>query len=303
MADPGYPFQGGIWYSPEATYKGTPRSTATFISDKVQDVRIDTGDVVRTLRDISSASVCGFVETGGDFTLHVEWVYQPNDDSLATFCVNRDSAGDLTSLYFEVVANEDRTNKTYYQCGGCKAKNFNVSARRGEEYIASADFSVGTVWASSAVSVTKPTATIADAQNGTRPYASFNAAGNITFTGGFNAFITDSIDITVENNLSDYWNVGSTSKIASIPGAQDITGSADLSLDQGGLTPWRQIADLVSDITSLEVNTGRTSGQAGKITLLTGKYNNLSVDQNVSGNTMMSSIPFTFKKLEFSVGT
>ena len=292
-SEPGYPFQGDIYYEIESTYSGGFIGThIARISDKVLDVRLDSGDVHRTLRGISEPTVCGFVATGGDHTLHIEWIYQPqSESSLATVCCNRTN-GDLQSIAFEIAASKDRTNKSYYVLEGCKCKTFTFSGRRGEEYIATADFSVQSVVTSSSASQTPPPAIGND-------YAGFNSAGSITFTGGYTAYITDSIDITVDNNLVDYYNVGSNTKLCAIPGAKDVTGSADLSLDEGGANAWYHVADNLSDITNLVISTGCT-GTDDTITLTTGKYDNISVDLNIDGGAMMGSIPFTFKQISFA---
>lgn len=294
-SEPGYPFQGEIYFSEEASYGGGFSGPTSAISDKVLDVRIGSGDVHKTLRGISEPSVCAFIATGGDMTLHVEWVYQPHTGvSFASDCVRRTN-GDIPSLAIEIGASTERTTESWFLLTGCKCKTFNISASRGEEYICTADFSVQSVATSTAATEVQPTAL------GTS-YAGFNVAGDITFTGGYTAYITDSIDITVDNNLTDYYNVGSSTKLAAIPGALDITGSADLSLDEGGAVAWGHVTGL-SSISTLVVNTGLTTGGAGKITLTNGRYDNLDIDINLDSNAMMSSIPFTFKKIGFSAGT
>ena len=299
--EPGFPFQGDICFHKEVSYGGstdTSEGSAFMkISDKVLDVRLDTGDVHKPLRGISSPSVCGFIETGGDQTLHIEWILQPNaHTSLVSYCCERTTTGDVPSLHFEINASKERTTESFYYVHGCKCKSFTVNASRGEEYICSADFSVKSVATASSASETFPTTDI-----GT-DYAAFNQAGSITFSGGYTAYITDSIEITVNHNLTDYWTVGSTDKLMAIPGALDVTGSADLSLDEGGAVAWGHIAD-VSALDTLIVNTGETGGIDGKFTLTTGRYDSLSVDQNISGGCMMASIPFTFKHITIDAAT
>ena len=294
-SEPGYPFQGEIWYWNEASYGGGESGTTMRISDKVLDVRIDTGDVHRTLHDISEPSVCAFVETGGDVTLHVEWIYQPNAlGSLASDCVNR-TLGDLQDLAFCVGTSTKRATSSYYYLVGGKCKTFNFNGTRGDDYKCSADFSIQSVTTSTTATGSAPAALATD-------YATFNAAGTITFTGGYTAYITDSINVDVNNNLSDYMTVGSSAKLCAIPGKKDVTGSADLSLDEGGALAWYNIANLTA-ITSLVINTGRTTGDHGKLTLSTGRYDNLSVDVNQTDSGMMASIPFTFKDIAFATGT
>jgi hypothetical protein len=226
--------------------------------------------------------------------LHVEWVLQPDATvSLATYCCNRTSTGDLNSLSFEVGANTLGGTKSYYILNGCKCKTFNVSASRGNEYICTADFSVQSVTTAATATGTKPSAL------GTA-YAQFNlAAHTITITGKtVAAYITDSIDITVENNLTDYWDCDSISKTAATAGAKDITGSCDISLDDGGGTHFNDVFT-GKGLSSIAVVTGCT-GLDDTFTLTDGRFDNTSVDINISGEGMMTSQPFTFKELTIS---
>lgn len=298
MAAVGFPFQGLILYQVEPSYAyGFSTASDRRISDAVNDVRIETGDVNTALRTISEASVASFSLTMIDPTLHIEWVEQPNTkDSLASYCYNR-TLGDLKSLAFEVSVNKSQTTKAYYNCIGCKCKTLNKSASTGENWIYTADFSVASMWvcAASSASMTDPGAI------GTT-YATFNTAGAITWAGVTGAYVTQSMNFTVENNITDYWDVGSTKKKAAIPGGIDITGSCDISLDDGGKVHFDEVL-ASTDITSIILNTGCTAGSFGKVTLNKGKFDSTNIDVNTSGEGIISSVPFTFKTLTFATGT
>jgi len=54
----GKPFQGEAWYWIEDSYGGGESSTTLPISCKIQNVRIDTGDRHKVLRDIGSPVAC-----------------------------------------------------------------------------------------------------------------------------------------------------------------------------------------------------------------------------------------------------
>ena len=300
------PFQGAVMCYKEATYGtdgspvGTAPSLGTYhISNKILDARIDSGDVHKPLRGIDSPSVCSFIETGGDNTLHLEYVYQPFFESMTTLCVVRDSDGDLPSMTFIIGTNVDSTVSVVYTLTGCKCKNWEISGSRGEEYVCTADFSVQSVTTASTTTLPFPSAV--GYGSGGCNLAGFNQAGSITFTGGYNAYITDSINISVDNNLTDYWNVGSNTKLAAIPGALDVTGSADLSIDEGG-GAWWNVVDAFRNITTLVLDTGCPNKNATDdvITLSNGKYDNLSIDLNLDNGVMMSSMPFTFKTIAFT---
>jgi len=295
MTDLGYPFQGDIYWELETTYKGGFSGTQNRISDAVQDVRIDTGDINQELQSISEPTIIDFSKTMVDPTLHIEWILQPTEVSLVTYCANRTTDCDLESIAFEVVTNDCRSTTSYYYLKGCKCKTLTISATQGENYKVTADFSVATVIVSDSASGTSPAAIGTD-------YAAFNIGGSITWSGVTGAYVTQSMSVTVDNDLKDLYDVGSTSKKAAIPGAKKVTGTCDISLDGGGGTHFNEVI-AGTDITSLVFNTGIGSSNDGKITLEHGRFDNTSIDVNISGDAMMTSVPFTFKDISFSAGT
>ena len=295
MADLGYPFQGDIWYWKEGSYGGGESGTTYRISDAVQDVRIDSGDINQTLRSISEPTVIDFSKTMVDPALHIEWVLQPTSSSLVTLCIVRDANCDLEDLAFCVGTNLCRSTSTYYYLKGCKCESITISANQGENYMVSADFSVASVIVSTSATGSAPAALGTD-------YAAFNIGGSITWNGATGAYVTQSLSVNVNNNITDLYNVGSTDKFGAIPGAKDVTGSCDISLDGGGGTHFNEVIG-GTDITSVEFNTGIGSSTDGKITLNNGRFDSTSVDINVSGEAMMTSVPFTFRDITLSVGT
>lgn len=295
MAELGYPFQGDIWYWIESTYAGATSGPTTRISDAVQNVRIDSGDINKALRSISAPTIVDFSRTLVDPVLHVEWVLQPTTKSLVTLCNDRSDECDLPSMRFEVATNLCRSTSTYYLMKGCKCRSFTVSASQGENYMVSADFSVATIEAKLAITGVKPAAI------GTS-YAAFNIGGSITWGGVTGAYVTQSLSVTVNNNLTELYNVGDYEKIGAIPGAKDVTGTCDISLDGGGGIHFNEVI-VGTDITSVVFNTGIGTSLDGKITLTDGRFDSTSVNLDVGGEAMMTSVPFTFKDIEFAVGT
>lgn len=286
MAAIGRPFDGIIVGKVEAAYRGATTSSPTFrISDKVLDVRLDCGERVTPYRDISSPSVCAFISQASDFTLHVEYLLQAGD-SLASHCINRNDNNDLRSLAFTFGANTGGTTKSYYMLRGCKCKTINISATRGEPYKVSCDFSVASVRTSTASSISVPA-------RGTT-YAVFNQAGGIyKNTSTAIATITDSVNFTVDNALTDYWASNSKNKTDSVPGAVTVTGNCDVSLDDGGKALWDTVV-ATSTLTNITVDTG-CGGNWDVFTLVGAIFNSVSVDVNTSGGGMMTSVPFVAK--------
>ena len=294
----GFPFQGQIYYNAETSYKSGMTGTQYVFSDAVRDVRIETGDINQTLATISQASIADISKTMEDPMLHVEWVLQPNGNipSAVSACWNR-IAGDLDSLAIEVETCRDRSTPSYYHMIGCKCKNFTVSGTKGENYIISADFSVASMWVNNNQLGSTPSAL------GTE-YAAFNRAGAITWAGVTGAYVTESFEFTVDNNVTDYYDIGSTSKKACIPGAITITGSCDISVNDGGGNHFTEVL-AGTDITSVILNTGVTTAGSGngKFTLSNGRFDSTNLDLSLSGEGLISSVPFTFRYLAIAIGT
>jgi len=295
MAVLGYPFQGDIWYWKETHYAGGNSGPTFPISDAVQNVRIDTGDINKSLMTISEPTLADFSKTLVNPTLHIEWILQPDTQSLVTLCADRTSLCTLPSMCFEVTTNSCQSTSSYYLLKGCVCKTMTISAEQGDNYKVSADFSVATVTVSSSVTGVKPTAIGGD-------YAAFNIGGSITWGGVTGAYVTQSLSLTIDNDIKELYNVGSTEKIGAIPGAKKVTGTCDISLDGGGGTHFNEVIG-GTDITSLEFNTGIGSSSDGKITLTDGRFDSTSVELDVSGDAMMTSVPFTFKDVTFAAGS
>lgn len=293
-----FPLSGDICYSLETSYKGGHGATRYYFSDAVSDVRIGTGDVSVPLWDISSTSIVSFQKALVDPILHIEYWLQPNAATDALYYATTRTACDLGSLAIEAGANLCSTaSKAYYHMYGCKCKNYTISAAKGELWKVSMDFSVGSFWVSTASVTVFPAAII------NKPYAAFNVAGSIAWTGVTGAYITEGFSFTVDNGLNDLSNVGSLSKLESIPGKLSITGTCDISMDIGGYTNFSEVLN-ATDITSLVLNTGCTStGGAGKFTLSTGRFDNTEIDINDTGEGIITSVPFKFSTIAIAAGT
>lgn len=291
-----YPLQGVVYFEIESSYKNGFSGSQSRFSDVVTDARIETGDINTELRSISEVSLVDFQKTLEDPTLHIEYVYQPHTGiSAVSYFYNRTDC-DLESFAIEVGVNTcSASSDTYYYMIGCKPKSFTVSASKGDVYNISVDFSVASLGIYSTAQGTDPGAI------GTS-YAAFNNAGSITWAGVTGAYVTESFEFTVDNNLTDYHDVGSYVKKAAIPGAINITGSCDISLDDGGDTHFDEVL-AGTNITSLKLDTGIATGACGEFELLSGRFDSTSIDVNTSSEGIMSSVPFTFKALDFNAGT
>ena len=292
----GFPFQGSILYEVETSYKnGFAGGTVNRFSDVVTDVRIETGDINRELVSISTPSLVDFSKVQEDPMLHVEWIYQPHTGSSMVSLCHMRTAGDLASVAIEVGANTAAGTSAYYRCIGCKCKSFTVSAEQNDNYKISADFSVASLSVYSTASLTDPGAI------GTT-YAAFNTAGSITWNGVTGAYVTKAFDFTLDNNLTDYWDVGSNKKKASIPGALTITGSCDISLDDGGNTHFTEVL-AGTDIADIKLDTGLATGNLGEFVLTKARFDSTSINLNTTSEGIFSSVPFTASGLHYNAGT
>lgn len=292
----GLPFQGSVVFGLENSYGvNVYSSTVTVPSDKILDAKITVNNTFKALRSISKPSVCGFISTATDYSFHLEWVWQNFGKSLVTYCVNRNSTGDMQNMQFVVGVNLKGATKTYFTIKGAKCKTINWKSSTGNEYIVSADFSCCSVIPTSTVTAgitSKMSYTI----NGA--YAQFNRPGHVIYKDSTAeiATIIDSIDITLNNNMKDLWDADSPYKRNSIPGAIDASGTVNISLDDGGITfLGANSTSLYTALTNIYVSTGLTS--YGKITARTARWDGNEVDVNLSSDIVKTGQKFTAKDI------
>jgi len=281
----GMPFQGTLVWKPETSYKIGGSGTGYLFSDKVLDAKIDFGKTYQELRGISSPSICGYVGTVSDYTIHVEWIAQSiTNGSVVTQCLRKVSTGTMPSICIELGVNTVNTTKSYYYMKGCVCKQLNIKASSGGYYVYSADFSVASVTQGTTATLNNHAA-----YNG--GYAAFNKAGHVIAknTSTAIATIVDGIDVTINNNTTDYYGV-SPWKQACIPGACDITGSVDISLDNGG----KVFTDgLYTGLTNIYLNMNITTW--GKWTFGTARWDGLVIDANTSNDMVKTNQKFIAK--------
>ena len=288
MSALGYPFQGKIWYYVENSYGSGPTSTAYPISIKVLDARIGLGDKHKPLRGIDEPEADVLLEQCNDFTFHLEYIPQCGDTLLANAEQrSEDKQCDLSSLCFFLEVNScvNSTDKTYYIIKGAKLKSVGISASHNTEYVFSMDFSVkeSEITDSSSVTADEPT-------DLSGVLCAFNIAGSIT-DGDNNplAYIVDSIDVTIDEGLKDYWDHDSIDKQYAIAGEKDITGSVDITLDEGG---GNHLQDVI-DQTEFSIKIALGGSGCPLITLSGCKWKSSEIDKNNAGDIMKESAPFT----------
>lgn len=294
----GLPFSGKIYGCEETSYKNGMNANTEWLSDSVLTVRLESGDINKTSRDISSRAVKSFSTSLIDPKLHVEYKWQGKSTSsdLTLQKMNLVTSGVLESYAFEIGASVDSAvSDSWFVCKGCVLTDTQIKSATGEEYIISLDFDVGEV------------STPSDAATGTEPasaigngYAMFNAAGSITWTGMTHAYyVTKGITINISNNVAPYWDVGSRSKKCAYPTALDVKGSCDISMDGGGGMHWKEVC-AGTDLATLVLSAAVGTNLEDKITLSNGRFDSARINQVTNGAGMFDDVPFTFKTIAFS---
>jgi len=294
MVDLGLPFQGKAWYCVQTAYATRPTSgdeTGLPISCKIQDMRYGIGDKHKELRGFDAPNACHLLEQCSDLTLHLEYIPQCDDTLIEDVC-NRTAEMKLQALGFVLETNAYLTtmaDKSSFMLWGCKPNTVKISSSINNEYVVSIDFSVKEVQsvASDATGgdwVTEPAVLTGD-------YLAFNVAGSITKDTVAIAYLTESVDINISHNLVDKYDHDSLVKQYCIEGAYDITGSCDISLDEGG----RDHATEILSQTEFDLVINMGAGGCPVITIPNCKWKSGNIDVNVSGDILADSAPWTGK--------
>lgn len=287
-------FDGSIEYVVESTYGGGAGTDPTMlaVSDFVTNATVGVGDEHDVLKTISSQTVQDYFKKPRDYTFHLEYI--PQNNTLLDDVITRTNSS-LQSLFFDVGVNTSQTTSSYYELSGCKPKTVKIEGKNGDPWKITVDFSVKTVTTSTSE---------VDVGNGSHASSigsdalTFNVAGSITWGGSSIAYITDSITIDIDNGLVDHFDVGSLTKKDCVESnTVTITGSCDISLDDGGKDFWDSLVNGTEN--TLVVNMG--SSGAPKLTLTGVRFKNLEIPQNITGGTLIQSVPFTAKTI--TVGT
>ena len=302
----GRPFQGEIyWYCEDGYGTGVPHPDSpngyhsNSVSSVVEVARMETGDVNKYYRGIDSIYISKATKTNTDRTFHLEYLIQ-TDDTLLEYLVDR-SSGTVRSLGFVVGANTDMTTESWWEMKGCKCKNVEIASSTGEAWKVSADFSVSTTTVNDAQTDIAEAGSYKSSVTGggglTGDIAMFNVGASIKAGVGVLdlAYVTNSFSVTVNHNTQDLWTVGSREKTNVIESALDITGSCDISLDDGGLYHFQDVMD-ADTATTIVITTAAITG-APVITLTNTKFDSSSIDVSPGNEAMMESAPFTSEQI------
>jgi len=289
----GKPFQNTAWYWIEDSYGDGESASTLPISCKIQNVRIDTGDRHKVLRDIGSPIACHLLQQTYEPKLHLEYIPQC-DDTLIDDVIDRSSDCTLKSIAMCVGANvyeDDGDNVSYYMVDGMKPATVRITGSKNTEYLVVIDFEARSIVTSETATGTTPAVLTGD-------YLAFNVAGEITKSGGdylvntdHIAFNTNSIEITVSHKLTGHTDHDSLYKTYLIEGEMDVEGSVDITLDGGGA---RHIGEVLNN-TSFDLQIDMGLSGCPRLTLPDCEWKSSSVNQDTGGEAIMNSVPFTCK--------
>ena len=300
----GHPFQGTAWYWIENTY-GTvsePSLNSLAISCKIQDVRIDTGDRHKVLRDIGSPLACYLLKQTYEPKVHLEYIPQAGDTLIDDAIDRASSTCTLQSISMCIGMNTkmtaDASNVSYYVIDGMKPATVRITGSKNTEYLVVLDYEARSIVTYSALNALL-TGSAPSVLTG--EYLQFNVAGEIRKTGyhivnvDHIAFITNSVELTVTHKLTGYTDHDALYKSYLMEGDMDVEGSVDITLDGGGALHIGEV--LANRAFEIVIDMGLMDAGANvpRITLPACQWKSSSVDGNVGGEAITSSVPFTCK--------
>jgi len=296
----GMPFQGTAWYWIEDSY-GTvsePSLNSLPISCKIQNVRIDTGDRHKVLKDIGSPLACHLLKQTYEPKVHLEYIPQAGDKLIDDSIDRASSTCTLQSISMCIGMNTkmtaDADNVSYYLVDGMKPATVRITGSKNTEYLVVIDYEARSIVTSQTATGSAPTVLSGE-------YLAFNVAGEIRKTGyhvvntDHIAFITNSIELTVTHKLTPYTDHDSLYKSYLIEGEMDVEGSVDITLDGGGALHVDEVLNNRAFEIVIDMGLIDAGANVPRITLPACEWKSTSVDGNVGGEAMISSVPFTCK--------
>lgn len=294
MTNLGLPFQGAIRYYVETSYGvgSVPTHVGKPISIKVLDAKIGLGDKHKGLRGFDAPEICYLLEQCEDFSFHIEYIVQCGD-TLFEDAVIRGATCALDSMAFYLVTNKcispTGPDATAYWIKGAVNKSCKVSSSINNEYIYVMDFDVKSI-----VTDSTPTGSMPAALAG--EICAFNIAGSIQKDGNDIAYITNAIDITIDNGTKNYYDHDSLEKQYAFAGELNISGSCDISLNEGG---GLHLAEVLNQ-NDFDLVIALGAAGCPEITLANCKWKSSEIDVNISGDIMKENAPFTGKTISYA---
>jgi len=296
----GRPFQATAWYWIENEYGVVHDydSNSLPVSCKIQNVRIDTGDRHKVLKDIGSPLACHLLKQTHEPKLHLEYIPQAGDTLIDDSIDRVESTCSLKSISmcvgFNTKMTADADNVSYFLVTGMKPATVRITGSKNTEYLVVIDYEAKSIVTDTSATGSAPTALSGE-------YLAFNVAGEIRKTGGHVvntdhiAFITNSIEVTVTHKLTGYTDHDSLYKSYLIEGDMDIEGSVDITLDGGGAEHINEVLNNTAFTIEIDMGLIDAGGDVPRLTLPGCEWKASSVEANINGEAIMSTVGFTCK--------
>jgi hypothetical protein len=288
MAQPGTVsrgFGGRILSIVEATPGTTPTNPAFIkFSDHVQSVSMSFDPQLKEWRDIGDFDVATIVKGLPMYGVRISYLLHTNRKTQLDDAINRQADNSVKSQTIEVSVNRDDTTVGYYRLLGCKAEEANVKFAVGEPVTVEITYK--------ALSATRTTSepSIGDGSRETAALGALCHASTSAITRGGSAlaYITRSAEFKVSHALEAFGTDNQTDPKAILEGIRQVTGTADITVDDGGVT----LADAVLAGTAATVIFALGGAGAPKFTLANVQWSNLEIPLSAEQGFVLTGVPF-----------
>ena len=288
MAQPGTAsrgFGGRILSVVETTPGTTPTNPALIkFSDHVQSVSISLDPALTEWRDIGDYDAASFVKglpvygVKVSYLLHIDRKVQHDD------AIERQSDNSLKSQTIEVSMNRDDSTVGYFTLTGCKAEDIVVGGEVGQPTMVEITYKALAV----ARVTAEPSVGSGSRETDALGALSTFATGSITRGGSALAYVTRRAEFRVSHSLTVHGTDGQVNPKVIFEGPRQVTGSADITIDDGGVT----LADAVLDLTGASVVFNLGPSTAPKVTINNAVWERLELPLGVSEGVVLTNVPF-----------
>lgn len=242
MAQPGTASRGfgaRVLSVVEVTPGTTPTNPALIkFSDYIQSVSFSLDPALSEWRDIGDYDAGTFVAGLPVYGLKLSYLLHTGRKTQLDDAINRQSDNSLKSQTIEVMVNGDDSSIGYLTLLGAKAEEVTVKAEVGKPALVEISYK--------ALNYSAAAVTIG---SGSRESASLStlslfSASGITRGGSALAYITRSAEFKVNHALKADGTDGQAGPKAIFEGIREVTGKADISIDDGGATIVAAVAAL-----------------------------------------------------------
>lgn len=297
MAQPGTAsrgFGGRILSVVETTPGTTPTNPALIkYSDHVQSVSVSLDPALSEWRDIGDYDAVSFVAGLPIYGVKVSYLLHTTRKTQLDDAVNRQADNSVKSHTIEVAVNLDDTSIGYLVLQGAKADKATCKVEVGKPVM------VEITYKALHYSTSQVTIGSGSRESATLGGLAVMSASAITRGGSSLAYITRSAEFSVSHGLKPEGTDGQTDPKAIFEGIRQVTGTADITLDDGAAT----IAAAVTGLTGASVVFSLGTTGAPKYTLANVVWDKLDVGINEKDGAIFANVPFRARGAAGSPGT